>query len=75
MVIALNCAAGLLGHLGEGSVPLRATATFTGVAIVGGFAGERLACRLSPRDLRRGFAIVVILLAINILFRNLGAIY
>jgi hypothetical protein len=74
MVIALNCAAGIVGHLGEGGVPLRATAAFTGVAIVGGFLGERLASRLSPRALRRGFAVFVILLAFYILVRNLGAL-
>jgi uncharacterized protein len=74
MVIALNCAAGLLGHLGEGGVPLRATAAYTGVAIVGGFLGERLASRLSPRALRRGFAVLVILLAIYMLFRNVRAL-
>jgi uncharacterized membrane protein YfcA len=74
MVIALNCAAGLLGHLGEEGVPLRATAAFTGVAIVGGFLGERLSSRLSPRALRRGFAVFVILLAFYILVRNLGAL-
>jgi uncharacterized membrane protein YfcA len=74
MVIALNCAAGLVGHLGEGGVPPRATAAYTGVAIVGGFLGERLASRLSPRALRRGFAVVVILLALYMLFRNVSAI-
>jgi uncharacterized membrane protein YfcA len=74
MVIALNCAAGLLGHLGEGGVPLRATAAYTGVAIVGGFLGERLASRLSPRALRRGFAVFVILLALYMLFRNVSAL-
>ena len=74
LVIALNCAAGLVGHLGEGGVPLRATAAFTGVAIVGGFLGERLASRLSPRALRRGFAVFVILLAFYILVRNLDAL-
>ena len=74
LVIALNCAAGLVGHLDEGGVPLRATAAFTGVAIVGGFLGERLASRLSPRALRRGFAVLVILLAIDILIRNLRAL-
>jgi uncharacterized membrane protein YfcA len=70
LVIALNCAAGLVGHLGEGGVPLRATA----VAIVGGFLGERLASRLSPRALRRGFAVFVILLAFYILVRNIDAL-
>ena len=74
LVIALNCAAGVLGHLGEGGVPWRATAAFTGVAIAGGFLGERLASRLSPRALRRGFAVLVILLAFYILIRNLGAL-
>jgi uncharacterized membrane protein YfcA len=74
LIIALNCTAGFLGHLGEGGLPIGATASFTAVAIVGGVGGERLASRLSPRSLRRGFAIFVVLLGLYVLIRNLYAV-
>lgn len=74
LIIALNCAAGLLGHIGEGAVPIGPTASFTAVAAAGGLAGERLAGRLSPRALRRGFAVFVILLGLYVLVRNARAL-
>jgi uncharacterized membrane protein YfcA len=74
LVIALNCAAGLLGHLGEGAVPLTATTLFAGAAIAGGVAGERLSARTSPRLLRRCFGSLVIALGLYVLARNLHAV-
>jgi uncharacterized membrane protein YfcA len=71
LVIALNCAAGVVGHLGASAMPLGPALAFTGMAILGGVAGERLASRASPRRLRRMFGIVVILLGLYILARNL----
>jgi len=74
LVIALNCAAGLLGHLGEGPVPILPTLSFTVVAVIGAVTGERLAGRLSPRTLRRGFAIFILLLGFYVLIRNARAV-
>lgn len=71
VVIAFNCAAGLLGHIGQGEVPLRLTAMFSAAAIAGGAAGERLAARTAPRVLRRAFGILVIALGLYVLARNL----
>ena len=74
LIIALNCTAGLLGHIGEGAVPIGPTASFTAAAVAGGLMGGRIAKRVSPRALRRGFAVFVILLGLYVLVRNTRAL-
>jgi uncharacterized membrane protein YfcA len=59
LVIALNSAAGLVGHLGEGALDLGQTAAFTVAALLGALAGQRLAARWSAARLRRSFAAFV----------------
>jgi hypothetical protein len=70
LVIAANAAAGLLGHLGRGDVPLGLTVAFTAVAAFGALAGVRVASSLDPLRLRRGFALFVILVGLFLLARN-----
>jgi len=72
LVIAINAAAGLLGQAGREPPPLGLTAAFTGIAVAGALAGSRLAGRVSPARLRRGFAALVILVGIALVVRNLG---
>jgi uncharacterized protein len=60
LVIALSSAAGFVGHLGQETLPLGMTLAFTGMAILGVLAGERLAGRLPASRLRRLFAVFVI---------------
>ena len=72
VVIAVNAAAGLVGHLGGEPPPLGLTASFTAIAIAGALLGSRLAGRLPPARLRRGFAALVILVALALVARNLG---
>lgn len=71
VVIALNSAAGVLGHLGEGSMNW----TIIGLLLAGGFPGlllgSRLAHRLPVARLRQGFAVLVIVLGIALLAANL----
>lgn len=74
LVIAANCAAGVLGHLGRGGVPLGLTAAFTAVATVGALLGERMAGRLDPQRLRRGFGLFVLGVGLFLASRNLGAL-
>jgi uncharacterized membrane protein YfcA len=71
MVIALNCAAGVVGHLGAATMPVLPAVAFTAAAVTGGVAGERLASRTAPRRLRRAFAGMVIVVGVYILMRNL----
>lgn len=72
LVIAVNAAAGLLSHLGREPLPLGLVAGFTGIAIAGAMVGSRLAGRVAPARLRRGFAALVILVGIALVVRNLG---
>jgi hypothetical protein len=72
LVIAANSAAGVLGHLGRGGVPLGLTAAFTAVATLGALAGERMAGRLDPQRLRRGFGLFVLGVGLLLAARNLG---
>jgi hypothetical protein len=70
LVIALNCAAGLAGHLGRGEVPLGLTAAFTMASALGALAGVRLAVALDPLRLRRAFAVFVVLVGLLLLVQN-----
>jgi uncharacterized membrane protein YfcA len=75
MVIALNCAAGLVGHLGAAAMPVVPAIAFTAAAMAGGIAGERLASRTSPRRLRRAFACAILLVGTYMLMSNLRALF
>ena len=72
MVIAMNSASWLLGHLRAGDLPAGPTAAFTLAAVAGAIAGGRLARGLQPRQLRRGFAVFVIVVGLVLLLENLG---
>ena len=71
-VIAANSAAGYVAHLGEGDPHMVLTTSFAAVAILGSIAGERLARRSPPAALRRGFALLILLLGAAILAKNLS---
>jgi uncharacterized membrane protein YfcA len=60
VVIALNSAAGLVSHVGRGSVPLGPTVSLTALAAAGALAGVMLSGRLKVEHLRRGFAGLVL---------------
>jgi len=72
LVIAANSAAGLLGHLGRGEMPLSLTAAFTAVSALGALAGVRMASSLNPARLRRAFAVFVVLVGLFLLARNVS---
>lgn len=64
VVIAINSAAGFLGHLHGPALDLKLVTLFTALAVLGGVAGARLAYRLSVDRLRRSFAVSVIALGL-----------
>ena len=70
LVIAANSAAGVLGHLRQGEMPLGLTAAFTVSATLGALVGVRLASSLDPTRLRRAFAVFVILVGLFLLAKN-----
>ena len=74
VVIALSSAAGLLTHLGSGSLDVAVTAFFIVGSVAGIAVGVRLAGRLPEPALRRGFAALVFVLAGYLLVRNAGAV-
>lgn len=63
VVISMQCAAGLLGHLGHVQLPWGLTGAVLATAISGSFVGGKLAGRISPAALRKGFAWFVLSIA------------
>jgi len=66
LVIAINSAAGFLGHLHADELNLGLVVPFTLAAVIGGAIGERVARSLSLARLRSGFALFVILVGIAV---------
>jgi uncharacterized membrane protein YfcA len=75
LVIAINSAAGFAGHWGQGQLHFTATAAFTLAAVLGTFAGERLAGRISAGRMRQLFAGFVILIALFLMVANRQALW
>ncbi|MFN0123783.1 MAG: sulfite exporter TauE/SafE family protein [Blastocatellia bacterium] len=75
LVIAINSASGLIGHLGQSHLPVALTLGFTCMAIAGALAGARAAGHMPQAMLRRGFALFVIAVGLWLLARNYNALY
>lgn len=71
VVIALNSAAGVLGHLGESGVSWLIIGLLLAGGLPGLLLGSRLAHRVPVARLRQGFAVLVILLGGALLVANL----
>ncbi|MBK8139205.1 MAG: sulfite exporter TauE/SafE family protein [Chloroflexi bacterium] len=74
VVIAMNSAAGFLGHMSSLALDLPLISVFVAAGIAGTFAGVRLGKRLEANMLRRAFAVFVIVLAVFLLIDNLPKI-
>lgn len=72
-VIAMNSSAGLLGYLGGGQVDWPLTLLVSLGAVVGAVIGGRLAGTVPDRYLRRGFAGLVTVVALYLVYRNAAA--
>lgn len=70
IVIAMNSAAGLLGHLSGSTFDVKLILIFILAGLAGTFAGSRLAKRLDTSKLRRAFAVFVVVLALFLLYDN-----
>lgn len=74
VVIALNSAAGLLGHISDGALPWTMIGLFVSAGLGGLLLGTRAAHRLSPARLRQSFAVFVVALAIVLLAINVPVV-
>lgn len=72
-VIALNCASAGYGYLGHVQLDLQQTALVTAASLVGMVIGTRLAPHIAARTLTRAFAVLLVVLAGFMLWRELGA--
>jgi uncharacterized membrane protein YfcA len=74
IVIAMNSLAGVLGHIGDSLPDLGLIGVFAGAGFIGIFAGTWLNKRLPTELLKRGFAVLIIGLALVLLADNIGRI-
>ena len=72
VVIAMNAASDFAGYIGAVASPWGFVALFTVVAIGGIVAGTRLVRFVSQQQLRRGFAVFLVALAVLVLYQNRG---
>ena len=67
LVIAMQSGAGLAGHLARAQLPWALTLAVTAMAVAGSLAGGRFTGRIPASALRRGFGILVLLVALLVL--------
>ncbi|NJN16574.1 MAG: sulfite exporter TauE/SafE family protein [Oscillochloris sp.] len=72
VVIAMNCFAGLLGHLGGPPLDIDLLLIFGIAGVTGTYSGSLLARRIQPARLQQSFAVFVIVLALVLLADNLS---
>ena len=70
LVIALNSASGYLGHYGREIVPWGFVVRFTSVAVLGILAGTALVHHIPTRQLKRAFALLLVVIGALILWQN-----
>jgi hypothetical protein len=75
VVIAMNSLAGFLGHLGGVTLDANILFVFVAAGLAGTFAGARLAKHLHPQQLRRVFALSVMVLGLFLLYDNLPKLW
>lgn len=71
IVISMSSFAGLAGHLGKVDIDWPVTMAVTAAAVTGSFIGGRLAGRVPPAALRRGFGFFLTAMAVVVLFKEL----
>jgi uncharacterized membrane protein YfcA len=70
LVIAMNCVAGYAGQRDVRAIPWLFVCTFSAVAIAGILAGTSLARFVPQRTLKKGFAALLLVIAVLMLLQN-----
>jgi len=70
ILIALNCATGLVGYWGRVDIPWGETAVFTAVAMAGAAVGTAIVGGVPPHRLRQAFAVFLLGIGGFVLYRN-----
>ena len=70
LVIAMNSVSGYAGQRNPQPIPWNFVITFTAVAIVGIIAGTVFATRVPQRTLKKGFAVLLLVIATVVLWQN-----
>ena len=70
LVIAMNCVSGFAGQHATQDIPWLFVCSFSAVAILGILAGAHLAGRIHVRTLKRGFAVLLLVIAVLVLWQN-----
>jgi uncharacterized membrane protein YfcA len=74
LIITMNALSGFAGYIGQVPIDWPLVGAFTGVAAVGAVGGTRLVRFVSPRAIKRAFAVLIILLAGYVIAHALGVI-
>ncbi len=70
VVIAIDAAAALIGHVRFGGIDLLVTLLFVVGGAVGSVLGSRVSTRLDEQRLRTGFAVLIVLVALAVIVRT-----
>ncbi len=70
LVIALNSASGYLGYAGRATIPWGFMARFTSVAVLGIIVGTALVRHIPTRQLKRAFAVLLVIIGVLVLWQN-----
>lgn len=70
LVIAMNCVSGFAGQREAHAIPWLFVCSFSAAAIVGILIGARIAGRVHASTLKRGFAVLLLVIAVLVLWQN-----
>ena len=70
LVIAMNCVSGYAGQRDAHEIPWLFVITFSAVAVAGILAGTRFARLVPQRTLKKGFAVLLLVIAMLVLWQN-----
>jgi len=69
VLIIASCFTGFLAYLGTVPLDWEVTGLFTGLSIIGVVIGSRLTALIPPTTLRRGFAVLLVVMGLLVLFK------